>query len=207
MTASASASTPSETAAPAVTRSLSATKAATRRRLLDAAHDLAADGGYDAVTMRAVAQRAGVSAPTAYQYFSSRDHVLVDVLIDLASGTTAVITARPSRRREPVERTVATLRRVVQRMEDEPQLFVALVRAYVSGVPEVRHASAAMQSSMRMWIDSALGSTEVPERDGVIAILEAVLLTGLVTLVLGNRSPADIGDDLERAARLLLTPA
>ena len=64
-----------------------------------------------------------------------------------------------------------------------------------------------MQSSMRMWIDSALGSTEVPERDAVIAILEAVLLTGLVTLVLGNRSPADIGDDLERAARLLLTPA
>ena len=198
---------PSETGAPVVRRSLSATKAATRRRLLDAARDLAADGGYDAVTMRAVAQRAGVSAPTAYQYFSSRDHVLVDVLIDLASGTTAVITARPSRRREPVERTVATLRRVVQRMEDEPQLFVALVRAYVSGVPEVRHASAAMQSSMRMWIDSALGTTEVPRRDAVIAILEAVLLTGLVTLVLGNRSPADIGDDLERAARLLLTPA
>ena len=198
---------PSETGAPVVRRSLSATKAATRRRLLDAARDLAADGGYDAVTMRAVAQRAGVSAPTAYQYFSSRDHVLVDVLIDLASGTTAVITARPSRRREPVERTVATLRRVVQRMEDEPQLFVALVRAYVSGVPEVRHASAAMQSSMRMWIDSALGTTEVPERDAVIAILEAVLLTGMVSLVIGGRSPADIGDDLEQAVRLLLRPS
>ena len=187
-----------------VARSLSATKAATRRRLLDAARDLAADGGYDAVTMRAVAHRAGVSAPTAYQYFSSRDHVLVDVFVDLASGTSAVITARPSRRREPADRAVATLRRVVQRMEDEPELFVALVRAYLSGAPEVRHASAAMQSSMRVWINSALGSAPVPDRDAVIAILEAVLLTGLVSLVIGNRSPADIGDDLERAARLLL---
>lgn len=188
-------------------RSLSATKAATRRRLLDAARDLATEGGYDAVTMRAVAQRAGVTPPTAYQYFSSRDHVLVDVLVDLADGTTAVVTARPSRRREPVERTVATLRRVVTRMDDEPQLFVALIRAYISGAPEVRHARGAMQSSMRDWIDSALGSAVVPERDTVVAVLEAVLFSGLVSLVVGGRAPGDIGDDLERAARLLLAPA
>jgi AcrR family transcriptional regulator len=189
---------------PVVERSLSATKAATRRRLLDAARELATEGGYDAATMRAVAERAGVSPPTAYQYFSSRDHVLVDVLIDLASGTTAVITARPSRRHDPVERTVATLRRVVQRMEDQPELFVALIRAYVSGAPEVRHASGAMQSSMRVWIESALGDASVPDRDEVISILESVLFTGLVSLVIGGRSPADIGDDLERASRLLL---
>ena len=188
-------------------RPLSATQAATRRRLLDAARELATEGGYDAVNMRAVAQRAGVSPPTAYQYFASRDHVLVDVLIDLASGTSELFTARPSRRREPVERTVATLRRVVQRMEDEPQLFVALIRAYISGVPEVRHASGAMQSSMRVWIDSALGATPVPDRDAVVSILEAVLLTGMVSLVIGGRSPADIGDDLERAVRLLLKPS
>ena len=190
-----------------VERPLSATQAATRRRLLDAARELATEGGYDVVNMRAVAQRAGVSPPTAYQYFASRDHVLVDVLIDLASGTSELFTARPSRRRDPVERTVATLRRVVQRMEDEPQLFVALIRAYISGVPEVRHASSAMQSSMRVWIDSALGSTPVPDRDAVVAILEAVLLTGMVSLVIGGRSPADIGDDLERAVRLLLRPS
>jgi AcrR family transcriptional regulator len=191
---------------PVVERSLSATKAATRRRLLDAARELATAGGYDAVTMRAVAERAGVSPPTAYQYFSSRDHVLVDVLIDLASATTAVVTARPSRRRDPVERTVATLRRVVQRMEDEPELFVALIRAYVSGAPEVRHARAAMQSSMRDWTESALGDAPVPDRDGVISILESVLFAGLVSLVIGGCSPADLGDDLERATRLLLRP-
>jgi AcrR family transcriptional regulator len=186
-------------------RPLSATQAATRRRLLDAARELATEGGYEAVNMRAVAERAAVSPPTAYHYFASRDHVLVDVLTDLASATTSVITERPSRRRDPVERTVATLRRVVQRMEDEPTLFVALIRAYISGAPEVRHASVAMQSSMRVWIDSALGTEPVPDRDEVVAILEAVLLTGLVSLVIGGRAPADIGDDLERAARLLLT--
>jgi len=43
-----------------VERPLSATQAATRRRLLDAARELATEGGYDVVNMRAVAQRAGV---------------------------------------------------------------------------------------------------------------------------------------------------
>ena len=129
---------PARTATTVAGRPLSATQAATRRRLLDAARELASEGGYEAVTMRAVAERAGVSPPTAYQYFASRDHVLVGVLSDLAAGTTALVTERPSRRRDPVERTVATLRRVVQRMEDEPTLFVALLRAYLSGAPEVR---------------------------------------------------------------------
>ncbi len=195
---------PAPTATTVAGRPLSATQAATRRRLLDAARELASGGGYEAVTMRAVAERAGVSPPTAYQYFASRDHVLVGVLSDLAAGTTALVTERPSRRRDPVERTVATLRRVVQRMEDEPTLFVALLRAYLSGAPEVRASREGMQSSMREWVDSALGQTEVPDREGVVSILEAVLLAGLVSLVMGANSPADIGDDLERAARLLL---
>jgi AcrR family transcriptional regulator len=182
------------------------TQATTRRRLLDAARALATEGGYDAVSMRAVAQRAGVSAPTAYQYFASRDHVLVDVLVDLAAGATALFAARPSRRREPVERTVATLRRVMQLFEEEPQLFVALFRAYISGAPEVRHARVAMESTMRSWIDSALGSTAVAERETVVSILEAVLFTGLAGMVIGGTSPRDIGDALERAVRLLLGP-
>ena len=157
--------------------------------------------------MRAVAERAGVSAPTAYQYFASRDHVLVEVLTDLAAGTTSIVTARPSRRRDPVERTVATLRRVVQRMEEEPTLFVALLRAFLSGAPEVRGSRAGMQSSMREWVDSALGPAEVSDREAMVSILEAVLLTGLVSLVMGDNSPSDIGDDLERAVRLLLPPS
>jgi len=188
-------------------RPLSATQAATRRRLLEGARDLATEGGYEAVSMRAVAERAGVSAPTAYQYFASRDHVLVEVLTDLAAGTTSIVTARPSRRRDPVERTVATLRRVVQRMEEEPTLFVALLRAFLSGAPEVRDSRAGMQSSMREWVDSALGPAEVSDREAMVSILEAVLLTGLVSLVMGDNSPSDIGDDLERAVRLLLPPS
>jgi len=187
-----------------VARALSPTQTATRRRLLAAARELAIEGGYEAVNMRSVAERAGLSAPTAYQYFSSKDHILVDLLIALVGETTASIQARPSRGRSALERSVATLRRAVQRVEAEPKLYVAMTRAYISGAPEVAHARSAMETTMRAWIDLALGQSEIAERDAVVGILEAVIFSGMVGLVTGASQPVDVADALERAARTLL---
>jgi AcrR family transcriptional regulator len=187
-----------------VVRPLSATQAATRHRLLDAARELATEGGYDAVGMRAVATRAGVSAPTAYLYFSSKNHLLVDVLVELVGQTTATLSARPRRGRSPVERAVATLRRAVQNVEKQPNLYVAMTRAYIAGSPEVAHARVALESSTRSWIDLALGDNELGDRDAIVRILEDVLFANMVGLVTGGRTPGEIADELELAARTVL---
>src|SRR5437588_384614 len=107
-------------------------------RLAEAARGAARVAGVAAAGMRARAERAGVSAPTAYQYFAARDHVLVELLIERNTVTNAAVTARPSRRRDPVERAVATLRRVVRVVEEEPNLLIAMMRAYIPGAPEGR---------------------------------------------------------------------
>jgi AcrR family transcriptional regulator len=187
-----------------VVRSLSATQSATRRRLLDAARELASEGGYEAVGIRQVAARAGVSAPTAYLYFSSKDHLLVDVLVDLVGQTTESLSSRPRRGRSPVDRAVATLRRAVLNVEQAPNLYVAVTRAYISGSPEVAHARVAMESSTRRWVDLALGESQIGDRDAIVRILEAVLFANMVGLVTGGRAPGDIADELELAARTLL---
>ena len=188
-------------AAHVLVRRLSPAQAATRRRLLEAARALASDGGYDAVTIRKVAARAGLSTPTAYQYFASKDHLLVDSMVGLVDDTTAAVEARPARGDSAIERTVATLRRVMRRVEKEPNLYVAMMRAYISGSPAVVHARAAMETSMRSWIAAALGSTEMSDREDVVSILESVLFAGMVGLVTGSRAPTDIADQLERAVR------
>ena len=187
-----------------VARPLSATQSATRHRLLDAARALATEGGYEAVGMRAVAARAGVSAPTAYLYFSSKDHVLVDVLVELANETAATLLASPPHEQPAVERAVATLRRAVVNVEKEPNLYVALTRAYIAGSPAVAHARGALESSTRRWIDLALGDGEFGDRDAIALILEAVIFANLVGLVTGGRAPGEIADELERTARVLL---
>jgi len=188
-----------------VIRTLSPTQAATRRRLLDAARALATKGGYEGVSMRQVAAKAGVSAPTAYLYFSSKDHLLVDVLVDLVGQTTETLSSRPRRGRSPVDRAVATLRRAVQNLEQAPNLYIAMTRAYISGSPEVAHARVAMESSTRRWIDLALGESEVGDRDAIVRILEAVLFASMVGLVTGGRAPGEVADELELAARTLLS--
>lgn len=191
-------------AAEVVARPLSRTQAATRNRLLDAARELATEGGYEAVGMRAVAARAGVSPPTAYLYFSSKDHLLVDLLVGLVGHTTTTLTARPRRGHTPVDRTVATLRRAVRNVEQQPLLYVAMTRAYISGSPEVAHARVALETSTRQWVDLALGDCEVGDRAAIVRILEDVLFANMVGLVTGGRTPRAIGDELELAARTVL---
>ena len=47
-----------------------------RQRIVDAALELFREKGWDATTMRAVAQKAGVSLGNAYYYFESKEHLL-----------------------------------------------------------------------------------------------------------------------------------
>jgi len=187
-----------------VVRPLSATQAATRHRLLDAARELATEGGYDAVGMRQVAARAGVSAPTAYLYFSSKNHVLVDVLVELVAQTSATLAIMPNHGRSAADRAVATLRRAVAQVETAPDLYIALTRAYIAGCPEVAHATNTLEAAMRGWIDLALGDSNVADRDAIVMILENVLFANMVSLVTGARAPSEVADELERAARTLV---
>jgi AcrR family transcriptional regulator len=145
-----------------------------------------------------------VSAPTAYLYFSSKDHLLVDLLVELVGHTTITLAARPRPGRSPVERAVATLRRAVQNVEKAPNLYIAMTRAYIAGSPEVAHARVALEASTRSWVDLALGDSEVGDREAIVRILEDVLFANMVGLVTGGRAPGEIADELELAARTLL---
>ena len=118
-------------------------------------------------------------------YFTSKDHVLVDVLIELAGETSAGLEAKPSRGRTSVDRTVTTLRRAVAQVDDTPNLYIALTRAYIAGTPDVAHARNTLEASMRGWIDLALGDRDVGNRDVIIRILENVLFANMVSLVTG----------------------
>jgi AcrR family transcriptional regulator len=68
-----------------------------RKRILDATLALASKGGYDAVQMRTVAERADVALGTLYRYFPSKIHLLVSALTWSSSGRRRSSTAGPSR--------------------------------------------------------------------------------------------------------------
>jgi len=49
---------------------------ATKAKILEAAFDLFRERGYEAATMRAIAERAGVALGNAYYYFGSKEHLI-----------------------------------------------------------------------------------------------------------------------------------
>jgi len=57
--------------------------AATQAELSHAARELLVEGGVEAVTVRAVAERVGMTAPAIYRYFDSRETLLGRVCVDL----------------------------------------------------------------------------------------------------------------------------
>jgi len=50
--------------------------------ILSSAVDLVLQGGAEALTMSAIAKKAGMSRPGLYQYFSSKEDVVADLLLD-----------------------------------------------------------------------------------------------------------------------------
>ena len=72
-----------------------------RKRILDATMAIASKGGYEAVQMRAVADRADVAVGTLYRYFPSKVHLLVSALgreferIDAKTDRSAVAGGTP----------------------------------------------------------------------------------------------------------------
>ena len=62
--------------------SLTQSQAARRQRVLVAALELGADGGYEAVQMRDVAASAEVALGTIYRYFPSKDALLAAAMVE-----------------------------------------------------------------------------------------------------------------------------
>jgi AcrR family transcriptional regulator len=117
-----------------VRRHLSECQADTVAKLADAAVDEVRVGGYDGLTVRNVARRAGVAPATAYTYFASKDHLVAEVFWRrLQTGRPAGPTAE-----EPIEARVReAIRAISDLVSGEPELAAACTTALLASDPDV----------------------------------------------------------------------
>src|SRR4029450_8199203 len=67
------------------------------RRIIDAAFELGAERGYDAVQMRDVSASANVALATIYRYFSSKDHLLAAAMSEWTAKLQGRVAQSPPR--------------------------------------------------------------------------------------------------------------
>jgi AcrR family transcriptional regulator len=195
-------------------RRLATSQANRRRRVVEAAVELASEGGYEMVQMRDVATRAGVALGTIYRYFESKDQVLGAALVEWVRELERRLTQRPPAGDEPADRLVDVLRRASRATERNQRLTSALITALVGGpaarTTETSHIGAyqdEVNQALARILDGALDGMDAARRDGVVRVLTHVWFAALIGWVHGWRGVRSIGEELEFAARLLLAPA
>src|ERR1700754_279089 len=102
-----------------------------RKRILDATLALASKGGFEAVQMRAVAERADVALGTLYRYFPSKIHLLVSALAREFERTQDRIDRAILRGDTPYDRLMLMLGGITKAMQRDPQLTEAMTRAFM----------------------------------------------------------------------------
>jgi TetR/AcrR family transcriptional regulator, cholesterol catabolism regulator len=176
-----------------------------RKRILDATLALASKGGYDAVQMREVAERADVALGTLYRYFPSKIHLLVTGLIREFERTREKLNKRPVPGDTPADRIIYVLNKVTKNMQREPLLTEAITRAFMfadpSAAAEVNAVAALME---QMLTDAMHGGEPTADERAIARVIGDVWLSNLVAWVTRRASASDVSTQLELAARLLL---
>lgn len=182
-------------------------KAARRVRVVEAAMNLAAEGGYEAVHMREVADAANVSLGTIYRYFGGKD----DLLLAGLAGWVHVLRHRldPGSIDEgtAADRLAEVLGQAAQAAEGAPVLMGALVTALSTTDPAAAQYKLRIESEVREMIVAAIGAAPGVDAVGVSRVVGHVWLSAITRWVGGLAEPGSVEAELRHAVRMLIPEA
>lgn len=167
------------------------------QRIVAAARVAVTETGFDELTVRGVAQRAGVAPATAYTYFASKNHLVAETfwrsLVD-----------RPRARsssRSPTERVVVAFRDLAEFLAGEAPLAAATTAALLAPEPDVKALQVMVGQEIHARVVEAAGP-RVPAE-----VLDALALAwngAMLQAGMGFTDYRQMGDRLESATRLIM---
>jgi len=179
-------------------RRLSDRQAQTVQKLVVAAVEELREQGYDGLTVRNVARRAGVAPATAYNYFTSREHLVTEVFWRRLQ---ALPESRIDMRRTAAGRASATMTDLALLVADEPELAAACTVAMLSNDPDVKLLRDRIGVEWHNRLARALGDQGDPE---VLRTLEFAMSGALVRAGMGHMTYDELPDQLARAVRIVV---
>lgn len=186
---------------------LARSQAARRRRVLDAALRLAEQGGFDAVQMRDVATEANVALGTVYRYFTSKERLLLEAMVEQIETLAVRVESRPPVGSTPSARVLDVLTRANASLQRHPEVTAAMVRAFGAAAPDEADVVRRVSESMTAIITGAMHEGVPTPRDLAAArVLQQVWLSSLVGWVGGVDEAPRVVADLAVAAQLLFDP-
>ncbi|KAA9156553.1 cholesterol catabolism transcriptional regulator KstR [Amycolatopsis acidicola] len=176
-----------------------------RRRIIDAALSVASRGGYDAMQMRTVAERANVALATLYRYFPSKIHLLVSALASEFEDAREKFGRGVIPGDTSAERLIFVLNRNTLMMQRNPDLTEAMVRSFLfadtSAATEVEQVGRLMEDMFAQAIRIERPSGR--ER-AVFRLIADVWMSNLVAWITHRATAKDVAERLELSVKLLV---
>jgi AcrR family transcriptional regulator len=170
----------------------------TFRKVLSAGVEMLRATSYADLTVRAVAARAKVAPATAYTYFSSKNHLIAEVYLDLVRQVPYFTDVNDAM----ATRVQKALRSLVLVLADEPEVAAACTTALLSNNDAaVRAARDRIGGEIHKRITSAIGPGADPR---VVSALEMTFFGALVHAGSGVATYHEIADRLTYVVGLVL---
>lgn len=167
--------------------------------LVAATIDELLDHGYDGLTVRNAARRAGLGPATAYTYFGSKDHLVAEVFW----RRLRLLPDPASAGGPPVERLSAALDDLVEVVAGEPALVAASTVAVLAADPDVAALRVRIGARLDAYLAAALGAGAAPAQ---LRVLNLAVSGALLQAGMGFLAFADLSARLREVAEALLGP-
>ena len=177
-------------------------------RILAAATAMLEAGGEDALQMKDMSQRAGVSLATLYRYFPAKDHVLLAILLSRYTAALARVAGELPSGTTARERVTNHLLREFRAEQREPRLTAALSRvisetsrSYSEIIERVEHLHLQMLEHA-----AGAGQPVSPEQRQLLPVVRAIFGAATRRWLAGVSSPAQARFEIQVGCRLLDLP-
>ncbi len=176
-----------------------------RDRLLDVAHQLASHGGYAAVTMRSVAEQADVSLATVYRYFSSKDHLIIEVNARKSLSIIASLQRNPPPGKNAAQRVGFVFHKMLEVTADDLPLASAGVQAMTAEGPPKTHSPDYWQERVMIpYMAAALGADYRADYGEIGEILGHIFFSLMIGLATGRLTLGHAKRVINRSVTLML---
>ncbi len=184
-----------------------ARKAAARGRIVAAAHDLIARGGYAEASVAAVAAEAGVATGTVYRHFPSKADLFTEVFreasqreVDAMAAGAAATTGVGAR-----ERIAAGVETFARRAMRGRRIAYALLAEPVDPAVEAERLAfrRAYRDVMAGVIADGIEARELPDQD--VEVAAAAMVGAIAEALVGPLSPTSPGNGHDQLINDLAT--
>jgi AcrR family transcriptional regulator len=176
---------------------LSERQSATVAALLEAGLEEVRSVGFERLTIRSVAQRAGVTHTTAYSYFTSKAHLISELHW---RQTQSVPAPEVSSNESFVGRVRAAFEGPATALAADPALSRAVFVAILSDEPDVRRLRGAVAAELIGRLRTALGPFDDPD---LVSTLFMAYSGATVVVGTGTRDFLEVVSRMETLARLI----